>query len=223
MEKTTDTKFPYGKDNKDRLPWEHYLSQYEQADPQEIADRLHLDYDSQAKSFTFRVLGSVYTVTWPDFQVTHEADAIGYYPLEEMVAAKILVLRYLLDGKDVPPAGEFLTYREMPSGEVYERQFHGRCILRLAYGFGSKIESFCRVMERMGGKKLGFGDSSYEICLIAQYSVRFILWEGDEEFPASSQILFSDNFPVTFGAEDRAVVGDVCIGMMKALEKMVSP
>ena len=36
-----------------------------------------------------------------------------------------------------------------------------------------------------------------------------ILWEGDEEFPPSSQILFSDNFPVSFQAEDMAVMGDV--------------
>ena len=25
----TGKEFPYGKDNKERLPWEHYLSQYE--------------------------------------------------------------------------------------------------------------------------------------------------------------------------------------------------
>mgnify|MGYP000594588565 CR=1 FL=1 len=34
-----------------------------------------------------------------------------------------------------------------------------------------------------------------------------ILWEGDEEFPPSSQILFSDNFPVSFQAEDMAGYG----------------
>ena len=46
-----------------------------------------------------------------------------------------------------------------------------------------------------------------------------ILWEGDEEFPPSSQILFSDNFPVAFQAEDMAVVGDISINMLKALAK----
>ena len=31
-------KLGYGKDSKERLPWEHYLSQYQEADPKEIAD-----------------------------------------------------------------------------------------------------------------------------------------------------------------------------------------
>lgn len=219
MEKTTGTEFPYGKDNKERLPWEHYLSQFEQADPQEIAGRLQIPYDQESRRFTVGFLGTVYFVTWPDFQVSHEADSIGYYPLEDMVPARILVIRYLLNGKHSFAGGKFCTYSEMPWGNVYEKQFHGRCILRLAYGFGNKLEHFRRVMERMGGKKMEFGDLSYEICLTDQYSVRFILWGGDDEFPPSSQILFSDNFPQSFEAEDMAVVGDVSIGMMKALEK----
>ena len=30
-------KLGYGKDSKERLPWEHYLSQYQESDPKEIA------------------------------------------------------------------------------------------------------------------------------------------------------------------------------------------
>ncbi|MCI9547264.1 MAG: DUF3786 domain-containing protein [Lachnospiraceae bacterium] len=221
MEKTTGIEFPYAKDNKERLPWEHYLSEFEQADPQEIAQRLQIAYDQEAKSFQVTLLGTVYSVTWPDFQVTHKEDSVGYYPLEDTVSAKILVIRYLLYGLVFPNGGEFYTYREMPSGDLYDRQFNGRCILRLAYGFGSKIDRFRLVMERMGGKKLEFGDASYEVRLTEDYYVRFILWEGDDEFPPSSQILFSDNFPNAFEAEDRTVVAEVCIGMMKALDKCI--
>ncbi|MFQ9393460.1 MAG: DUF3786 domain-containing protein [Lachnospiraceae bacterium] len=36
-------------------------------------------------------------------------------------------------------------------------------------------------------------------------------------FPPSAQILFSDNFPLSFSAEDMAVVGDITIGTMKKL------
>jgi hypothetical protein len=49
-----------------------------------------------------------------------------------------------------------------------------------------------------------------------------ILWEGDDEFPPSAQILFSDNFPVSFQAEDMAVMGDVIIGAMKSYLKYLS-
>jgi hypothetical protein len=43
-----------------------------------------------------------------------------------------------------------------------------------------------------------------------------IIWTGDEEFRPSAQILFSDNTPVAFSAEDAAVVGEVMIAAMTA-------
>ena len=60
----------------------------------------------------------------------------------------------------------------------------------------------------------GFNSTSYaaEMCIRDR-------WEGDDEFPPSSQILFSDNFPVSFAAEDMAVMGDVIIGSLKAFLK----
>lgn len=44
-----------------------------------------------------------------------------------------------------------------------------------------------------------------------------ILWEGEPEegFPPSAQILFSDNFPAAFSAEDVAYVGDIVMDYMK--------
>ena len=53
--------------------------------------------------------------------------------------------------------------------------------------------------------------------MMKDYRVRFLLWAGDEEFPPSAQILFSDNFPLCFKAEDLAVVGDVAIGTLKQI------
>ena len=47
------------------------------------------------------------------------------------------------------------------------------------------------------------------------YEIRLIVWEGDEEFPPNAQILFSDNFPEAFSAEDRTVVGDMVITDLK--------
>ena len=65
------------------------------------------------------------------------------------------------------------------------------------------------------------GDIAYEVEIFPEYKIQMILWEGDEEFPPSSQILFSDNFPVSFQAEDMAVMGDVIIGSLKAYLKCV--
>ena len=214
-------KLGYGKDSKERLPWEHYLSQYQESDPKEIAARLGISYDEEQKYFTLKFLGTVYQISWPDFQVSHEADDMGFYPLETMTYARTLTIRFLLNGAEASGTGKFKTYREMPWGEVYLRQFDGRCIKRLAFSSGNRIKDFQEIMEHMHCVPVKHGDIAYQLEIFPDYLVQMILWEGDDEFPPSSQILFSDNFPISFQAEDMAVMGDVIIGSLKSFAKCI--
>ena len=214
-------KLGYGKDSKERLPWEHYLSQYQESDPKEIAARLGISYDEEQKYFTLKFLGTVYQISWPDFQVSHEADDMGFYPLETMTYARTLTIRFLLNGAEASSTGKFKTYREMPWGEVYLRQFDGRCIKRLAFAYGNRIKDFQAIMEHMHCVPVKHGDIAYQLEIFPDYLVQMILWEGDDEFPPSSQILFSDNFPISFQAEDMAVMGDVIIGSLKSFAKCI--
>lgn len=211
----------YEKDSKERIPFEHYLEAFRQADPEEIAVRCALPYDPENKTFQVCLLGVNYTIVWPSYEIIHEeGDQTGYYPLETKANARILLLRYLTEGGAAPSTGKFLTYREIPWGEVYFKQFQGRCLFRLAFGFGNRLQVFREIMERVGAKPIKAGNAGFELEFLKGLQVQLILWEGDEEFPPSAQILFSDNFPVAFTqGEDMAVVGDVVNDMLKALSK----
>lgn len=211
--------FPYEKDNKERIPLEHYLSEYRNIDPKEAAERCGVEYDEEKQQFHIRLMGFRYLVDFPEFAVHKEDEnEEGAFLLLDMVPAKIIVLRFLISAQVVKSSGKYLTYREVPWGEVYFRQFEGRCLMRLKFGFGFKLDKFTEGMEKIPGvKKLSLGDVSYEFEFINGLHVRFILWAGDEEFPPSSQILFEDNFPYAYQAEDLAVVGDISISTLKAL------
>lgn len=208
----------YAKDSKERVPYEHYMALFQAADPVEISNRVMIPYDEEEQYFTIPFMNCKYRISWPDYQIEHLEEGCGYYPLEDMHGAKILMIRYLLEGCKVPSKGKFYTYRELPWGEVYLKQFTGRCIMRLAFGFGNKLQKFSSALEKLGAKKVNFGDCSYELEFMDDLFVRYILWEGDDEFPPSAQILFSDNFSESsFSAEDLAVVGDITIGSFKKL------
>jgi hypothetical protein len=212
----------YEKDSKERMPWEHYLEEFGKISPEDIANRLEIPYDSEKGFFTLNFLGTAYEISYPDFTVRHLDEKAGFYPLEEMIYAKILTIRFLIGGHASKGSGKFRTYREMPWGEVYLRQFDGRCIKRLAFSYGNRLGDFSAIMEHLGCAKAAHGDCAYEIEIYPDYRIQMILWEGDDEFPPSAQILFSDNFPVSFQAEDMAVMGDVIIGAMKSYLKYLS-
>ena len=203
--------FDYAKDSKEQRPYEYYLKTYQEIDPKEISERTGFFYDEEKKVFTVVFMGSTYEISFPDYKISHKEDEKGVYPLEEAMNAKIFMVRYLSEKAKAPSSGKFLTYREVPWGEVYFRQFQGRCLMRLAFSYGNKLEAFKKVMTAMGAKPLEQGDCAFELEFMEGFFIRLILWEGDDEFPPSSQILFSDNFAVTFAAEDLAVAGDICI------------
>ena len=68
----------------------------------------------------------------------------------------------------------------MPWGEVYLRQFDGRCIKRLAFSYGNRLGDFKAIMEHIKAAPVKHGDIAYEVEIFPEYKVQMILWEGDD-------------------------------------------
>ena len=187
--------------NKEMVPFEHYVGLFRSLNPEEAAARCGVTFDSARGEFAIRLLYADYAISWPEFAIRSDdpgAFALGNLP------AQMLLIRFLLEGQAAPATEKFLTYREMPWGDVYLKPFTGRCLTRAAFTFGTRLPAFCKAMDASDAQKV-----------LPNYKVRLIVWEGDDEFPPNAQILFSANFPVSFSAEDRTVVGDVVISDIK--------
>lgn len=203
---------PVIENNKEMVPFEHYQALFSKLDPAEAAQRCNLSFNSDLGFFSMRLLYETYRVYWPEFRI--EADSPDAFALKN-IPAQILLIRYLLDGKFSLGSGAFLPYREMPWGDVYLKPFTGRCLTRAAFTFGTRLPAFTAALEKMPVIPLKHGDASCQIEVLPGYEIRLIVWEGDDEFPPNAQILFSDNFPNAFSAEDRTVVGDIVISDIK--------
>lgn len=204
--------------NKTGKPLEYYRAEFMSLDPGAASSRCKAPFDMDKKRFTVSLFGHMIYVYWPDFQL--EAVNCETCPVSLLEPyAQILILRYLLEGTDSPHRGDFLSYREFPWGAVYDANFQGRCIKRLAFGFGYKIDSFADACEKLGGTRLSKGDASYEFPVMGSAHLRLIMYGADDEFPPSSQFLFSGNCETAFSAEDLVVVGDLIINTLKELAK----
>lgn len=208
--------------HKEEVPFEHYLEKYHLLDPEETAQRLSILYDENRAGFQLRFMGHTYEIGYPEFTVrVLDKEETENDLLIHSLQAQTFILRYLLEGQYIRSGGKFMTFREVPAyGELYIQPFTGRCIKRLTYGFGYKLKAFEEAMRQIpGAEKISMGDVAYEFEVVNGYRMRFIFWEGDEEFPPSAQILYSDNFPFGFHAEDMVVAGDLSISTVKNLCK----
>ena len=198
--------------NKEMVPFEHYLELYRKMNPTDAAARTCVRFDAAAGRFDVTLLYETYRLYWPEYRI--ECDTPDAFALQN-IPAQIFMIRFLLEGCASVGSGTFLPYREMPWGDVYLKPFTGRCLNRAAFTFGTRIEAFKAAIAKTRAIPLSSGDVSCQIEVMPGYEIRLIVWEGDEEFPPNAQILFSDNFPKAFSAEDRTVVGDMVITDLK--------
>lgn len=190
--------------HKEEVPFAYYEGLFKDIDPQEVASRLsHVTWDGEA--FTVTLLGTAYTITWPEYSITPST----------VLPVQTFLLRYLLESKDVSWCGTWKTFREMPWGEMYITPYTGRVLTRAAFTFGTRVAAFKAACEKMGAMTLPHGDAGYQFDFIGGYRIQIMVWEGDEEFPPNAQVIYSDNFETGFAAEDRVVAGDILISTIK--------
>lgn len=192
--------------NKERMPYEHYTTLLRQLDPAQMAARCGLRWDG--RWLTVPLMDQTLRISLPDY---------GFDGAEPPLPTQILLLRYLTGGALRPSGGSFRAYRDMPWGEVYFRNFQGRCLTRLAWLLRGKLALMPALTQALGGTPLGKCDAGFAFDFMPGLRMQLLFWDADEEFPPSAQILFSDNFPAAFSAEDMAFVGDLVIGRCKAL------
>ena len=195
--------------HKEEVPFAHYEDKFRGLDCVEAAARTGAKWDG--KEFYVNLLGREYAISHPDYAI-RALDGGAVPPLP----TQTFLLRYLLESKQVAWAGAWKTFREMPWGEMYIKPYTGRVLTRAAFTFGTRVAAFRAACEKMGARKLTHGDAGYEFGLIGGYRMQILVWEGDDEFPPSAQVLYSDNFADGFAAEDRVVAGDILISIVKS-------
>lgn len=200
--------------NKEEVPFAYYEARFRSLVPEEAARRCGVEFSGGCFSVT--LLGVRYHIRWPEYAIS--ADTENAFALSNLPCQTFL-LRFLLEGKKALPSAGFRTFREMPWGEMYITPYTGRCLTRSAFAFGRKIGEFSNACEEMGAQRIAHGDAGYLFEFLGGYRMQIMIYEADEEFPPSSQILYSGNFADGFAAEDRVVAGDILISAIQAVMK----
>ncbi len=190
--------------HKEEVPFSHYAQRFAEADPGEISARLGLKWEN-GKIYV-NLLGREYAISHPHYAIE---------PKNLPLPTQTFLLRYLLEGKRAAWQGKWLTFREMPWGELYIQPYTGRVLKRAAFTLGTRIDQFRSAAQALGFFPIESGDFGCQAELVPGCFMRIIAWAGDEEFPPSAQVLYSDNFAGCFAAEDRVVAGDILITALK--------
>lgn len=154
----------------------------------------------------FPFIDKVVTVTWP------EGEILGPDPAKELtLQEQVLILHYLLKAPGAPPAGQWITFREIPSGEFYYSAFVQRAKEPLVKTFGHRPRLLAELGVRRGGVEREEGDVCMCFQAFPKIPVCLILWAGDDEFPPDGNVLFDASIVHYLIAEDAAVLAGMVV------------
>lgn len=153
------------------------------------------------KIITLRYLNQICLITLPDIEVSLP-DSKERLTFRE----KVLILHYLIRAKGTPPSNELITYKELPSGNIYFPTFAKRTIKPLVRNFSKEANLLLAAAERLGGGKTDHGDIGVTIDAFSRVPITIVLWRGDDEFAPEGSILFDANIVDYLSSEDVTVL-----------------
>ena len=185
---------------------EYACEKLRKADPEFRAFQSGVTFEEN--TFRFRYLGRNAEVTFPDGDCLLDGrPASG--------AHSVLLLHYVLQGKDIAPSGRWISYRELPDSSAYEAAFLSRGPHLVAEHFGFDPEAYEQSARAMGGKKMSdLPGLAYRFEALPRIPLAVILHPGEEGLPAGGQMLFDATAPLIWVAEDLAVLGEVAAAFL---------
>ncbi len=114
--------------------------------------------------------------------------------------SQALALYYFITADGTPPIARWASFADLPDGRFYNQAFQGYTGAELARAFGNDLAGFDAAAQQIGGIRLAphpqiSGDQAFRFEILPRLSVAVVYWQGDEDFPASAQILFEQTTP----------------------------
>ncbi len=106
---------------------------------------------------------------------------------------------------------DWVPYEELRGTGPFSRSFQAHVVQPFARMFNGRGAALEWALQALGGKKLPWSDVGYELHAFDCIPVRFLFWEGDEEFPAQANLLFDRS--ATDFIDEKSIVRIALIGL----------
>ncbi|MFZ5595625.1 MAG: DUF3786 domain-containing protein [Bacillota bacterium] len=171
--------------------YQETLKRFVSVDPEEISARSGVFYNSELKIFEMEYFGSLYHIDL-NGRVRRKGDQDYETPFND----RTLMLQYLCEASVVSPKGNWISFLELPDGAHHYVPLQTGAMNPMAAHFGNNSRGFVEAAGALGGRPLSLGDYSFYIPALPRVPLAVVLWEGDDEFPAKSNILYDATAPL---------------------------
>jgi len=173
-------------------------------DPRDLAFRCGAEFRDGL--FRVKFYGETHRITFPDLQVSVEATqkVCG-------LNRAAMFLYYLQTADGAPLKGKWVAFRDLPGGMFYHQAYQGYSGDRLARAIGNRVTVFERAAKNLGGMRLDLGDAAVAFDALPRVRVAAVCYAGDEDFPATANVLFDESASHYLPTDALAGVGSALV------------
>jgi hypothetical protein len=125
---------------------------------------------------------------------------------------------YFLTADGAPYADKWIAFRDLPGGMFYHQAYQGYSGDRLSKAIDNHVNVFERAAKNLGGLKLDIGDASFAFDALPRVRVAAVYYAGDEDFPASANVLFDASASHYLPTDALGGVGSALVDRLTATE-----
>ena len=140
----------------------------------------------EGNALTLRLYGRKLRVDADSGEITAPEDSLPVTRTEKLTVYTLFA--YVRPGARF--RGEWVSFDRLRDTAVFAPAFRKGVLQSFAAAFSGRtgaLEAACRALH---GTPLPFGDVGYEIDSFQCIPVRFLFWQGEDEIPASANLLF---------------------------------
>ena len=126
-----------------------------------------------------------------DFETGEAYDVLLDKPVNN--SRLIPYLFYYTKAKDMGISGDWVKFNSLRGSWACRYSFDEEDVSKLITVFDEKQEGMFTAIEKLGGKRVNFGDASFEVSFLPNVKVLLIFEEADEEFPTDARLLYDSN------------------------------
>ncbi len=177
--------------------------------PAEIAVNTGVELGEDGKTLKVPFIDQVFLVKHPEGKVKTPGGE------DASIYLAIIILHYLATADGKPLTGRWIAYRHLPGGDIYIDPFQKRAITPFLKTFGERPEDFKKAAAALGGYSAEASGISMVIPVMPRVPICFSIWPGDDELPASANILFDEAASSYLPTEDYAHLPAIVSSAMK--------
>jgi len=125
------------------------------------------------------------------------------------IANQVMILYYFFTADGTRVTGQWISFSELPDGRFYNQAFQGYTGAELYKVFKEDFDRLEKAAIKIGGVPKSFADIAFSFHLLPRLPLLMAVWQGDEDFPASYQILFDSSVSHYLPTDVCAIAGSM--------------